>query len=96
MKFFHHYGKIANPLINLLNKNAFHWTTEVEQAFINLKRAMCTTPVLVVPDFNKIFVVESDALGTGIGIVLTQEGLPIAFTSQALSGHNLYRPTYQK
>jgi hypothetical protein len=95
-KFVHHYGKIAKPLTDLLKKNAFHWTTEVEQAFIKLKRAMCTTPVLAVPDFNKTFVVESDALGTGIGTVLTQEGRPLAFTSQALSGNNLGRSTYEK
>jgi hypothetical protein len=85
-KFFHHYGKIAKPLTDLLKKNAFHWTPVVEQAFTELKRAMCTTPVLAAPDFNKTFVVESDASGTGIGAVLTQDGRPLAFTSQALSG----------
>jgi hypothetical protein len=31
-KFVHHYGKIANPLTDLLKKNAFHWTLVVEQA----------------------------------------------------------------
>jgi hypothetical protein len=95
-KFVHHYGKIAKPLTDLLKKNAFHWTPVVEQAFTELKRAMCTTPVLATPDFNKTFVVESDASGTGIGTVLTQDGRPLAFTSQALSGHNLGRSTYEK
>jgi hypothetical protein len=71
---FHHYGKISKPLTDLLKKNAFHWTPAVEKAFIELKRTMCTTPVLAVPDFNKTFVVESYASGTGIGVVLTQDG----------------------
>jgi hypothetical protein len=64
-KFVNHYGKIAKPLTDLLKKNAFHWTLVVEQAFIDLKRAMCTTPVLVAPDFNKTFVVELDASRNG-------------------------------
>jgi hypothetical protein len=85
-KFVHHYGKISKPLMDLLKKNAFHWTPTTEHDFSYLKQAMCTTPVLVAPDFNKTFVVESDASGTGIGAVLTQEGRPLSFTSQALSG----------
>jgi hypothetical protein len=57
---------------------------------------MCTTHVLASLDFNKTFVVESDVFGTGIGAVLTQDGQPLAFTSQALSGRNLGRSTYEK
>jgi hypothetical protein len=95
MKFVHHYGKFFKPLTDLLEKNAFHWTPIAEQAFIDLKRAMCTTPVLAASDFNKTFVVESYASGTSIGIVLTQEG-SIAFTSQALSARNLGRSMYEK
>jgi hypothetical protein len=96
-KFVHHYGKISKPLIDLLKKNAFHWTHVIEQAFTELKRAMCTTLVLTAPNFNKItFVMESDASGTSIGIVLTQYGQPLSFTSQALSGRNLGRSTYEK
>jgi len=38
-----HYGKIAGPLTNLLKKYAFTWIEAMEQAFSNLKRAMCMT-----------------------------------------------------
>jgi hypothetical protein len=73
-------------LTDLLKNNEFHWTPTVEKAFTELKRAMFTTLFLASREFNKTFVVESDALGTGIGAVLTQYGQPLAFTSQALSG----------
>jgi hypothetical protein len=95
-KFVQHYGKIAKPLIDLMKKNIFHWTLVIEQAFTDLKHGMCTTSILETPDFNKTFVVESNDSGTGIGAVLTQDGCMLTFTSQAFSGHNLGRSTYEK
>jgi hypothetical protein len=95
-KFVKNYGKIAAPLTALLKKNSFTWTPAAAQAFQTLKMAMCTTPVLALPDFTKTFVVECDASGKGIGIILMQEGRPLAFTSKQLSERNLGKSIYEK
>lgn len=95
-KFIKGYGVIASPLIALLKKNCFYWTPTTTEAFLNLKKAVTSTPVLRLPDFNKVFTIECDASRTGIGAVLMQEGQPIAFLSQALKGQALYLSTYEK
>jgi hypothetical protein len=95
-KFVKNYGKIAAPLTALLKKNSFTWTPVVAQYFHTLKMAMCTTPVLALPDFTKTFLLECDASGKGIGVVLMQEGRPLAFTNKQLSERNLGKSIYEK
>jgi hypothetical protein len=73
-KFVKNYGKIAAPLTTLLKKNSFTWTPDVAQAFQTLKTTMCTTLVLALPNLTKTFVLECDASGKGIGVVLMQKG----------------------
>jgi hypothetical protein len=94
-KFVKNYGKIAPPLTALLKKNSFTWTPAAAQDFQTLKMATCTTPVLSLPDFTKIFVSECDASRKEIGVVLMQEGRPLAFTSKQLSERNLGKSIYE-
>ena len=72
-KFIHHYGQIATPLIALLKKKAFVWSLKAEEAFQNLKAAVCQPPVLALTDFTKPFTIECDASGVGLRAVLMQE-----------------------
>lgn len=80
----------------MLGKNSFKWTEEAMEAFQKLKKAMTEPPVLALPNFIKPFIIECDASRKGIGAVLMQEGRPIAYLSQALTGKALNLSTYEK
>ncbi|KAL8096190.1 hypothetical protein AgCh_037224 [Apium graveolens] len=89
-KFVHQYSVISKPLTDQLKKGAFSWNENSHTAFEALKHALISSPVLVVPDFSKEFVVETDASRDGIGAVLMQEKHLIAFISKTLG------PKWQK
>ncbi|WVZ09465.1 hypothetical protein V8G54_013995 [Vigna mungo] len=95
-RFIRDYGKIAKPLTDLLKKGMFKWSTEGAMAMQKLKEAVTTAPVLILPDFAQTFVVECDASGTGVGVVLSQKNRPIAFFSKALSESSLTKSIYEK
>ena len=90
------YGKIGDPFASLLNKNYFSWNEVAKKAFSTLKKSMCNTPILAVLNFSKTFVLECDALDTCLGVVLMQEGCPLACTSKQLCDKNLGKSTYEK
>lgn len=95
-RFVQDYGRICSPLHGLLRKGVFEWTPEATSAFQQLKIAMTSAPVLALPNYHKLFVVESDASGTGLGAVLMQEGHPIAYWSKGLSARDQALSTYEK
>ena len=95
-KFVQHYGRIEAPLTTLTKKDAFSWTPEATKAFEQLKEVMCKALVLTTLDFTKTFIVECDASGNGIGVVLMQEGRPLDFESIPLKEKDLHKPIYEK
>ena len=84
------------PLTSLLNKDEFSWTPEATKAFEHLKEAMFQVLILATPNFTIFFIVECDASGNGIGVVLMEEGRPISFESRPIKGNYLEKPIYEK
>ncbi|CAM8905457.1 unnamed protein product [Rhodiola kirilowii] len=84
-RFVRNYASIAAPLTNLLRKDAYIWSPAATLAFQQLRHALTTTPVLVLPNFALPFHVHTDASGTGIGAVLAQGGRPVSYFSKQLS-----------
>ncbi|KAH0673892.1 hypothetical protein KY290_026126 [Solanum tuberosum] len=69
----------------VLSKDAFLWKEEATLAFEHLKQALISTLVLAMVDYRKPFLVETDASGKGVGVVLMQQGHPIAYISKSLA-----------
>ncbi|GFY03298.1 retrovirus-related Pol polyprotein from transposon 297 [Trichonephila clavipes] len=85
---------IAVPLTDALKgrakKGEITWTTECENAFRELKGKLIDKPVLYAPNFEREFIVQTDASNAGMGAVLTQlneqgEEHPILYLSKKFS-----------
>ncbi|XP_066333787.1 uncharacterized protein [Miscanthus floridulus] len=96
-RFVKDFSTIAAPLHELTKKGAtFTWAATQQDAFNTLKDKLTHAPLLQLPDFNKTFELECDASGIGLGGVLLQEGKPVAYFSEKLSGPSLNYSTYDK
>ena len=80
-RFVNGYGAISCPLTQQLKNDVFNWNPEAEAAFQKLKTAMTTVLVLALLDFSQLFIVETDASGYGLGVVLMQDQKPVAYFS---------------
>ena len=82
---------IARPLYNLTTKGAeFDWTNECQAAFEHFKYCLTSTDcVLVLPNFEKPFILETDACQDGIGAILAQEvegfNRPVCYFNRTLN-----------
>ncbi|GAA6081418.1 protein turtle homolog B-like, partial [Tachysurus ichikawai] len=81
----------AAPLHALKKKNStWTWTDQCQQAFDLIKQDLTQASILLSPDFNQAFQVQTDASEIGLGAVLTQEsageGCVIAYASRLLRG----------
>jgi len=82
-----HFSTIATPLTEVIKKSiCFKWGEEQNNAFLDLKNKLCSAPVLSLPNFNKTFEIECDVSRIGIGVVLMQQGRPIAYFNEKLNG----------
>jgi hypothetical protein len=87
------FSSIAEPLNRLLKKDTpYRWTKDQQEAFKKLKRCLTTLPILAYPDFEKPFIVFTDASTFALGAILSQKDEQnkervIAYTSRSLNKH---------
>ena len=91
-RFVPNFAVIATPLTDLTKgekSGRVTWDEACEEAFNTLKARLCASPVCVLPDFDRPFVLQTDASEGGVGAILCQdqgEGMqPIACASKKLS-----------
>lgn len=85
-KFIPNFSDKTAPIRELLkNKVSWHWDHEQEEAFISLKSALSSAPVLKFYDITKPLTVSVDSSMYGVGAVLLQEGHPIYYASKSYS-----------
>jgi hypothetical protein len=100
-KFIRDFSAIATPLSDLTKDGQrFDWSASAEAAFQQLKAALAKEPILVLPDPNVPYVVNTDASGFAIGAVLQQDqgrGLqPIAFLSKKMLDAETRYPVHEQ
>lgn len=90
-RFIQDFATIARPLNNLTKKDTpFTWTEECNASFEALKFCFTSTPVLIYPDGNRPFQLETDASNFASGTILSQEvpgdgWHPVAYLSKSFN-----------
>ena len=64
------FSQIARPLTNLTKaKVSWKWSKVEEESFVMLKVALASSLVLRLPDFERQFVVTTDASAVAVGVM---------------------------
>ena len=100
-RFIKQFSLKARPLTDLTReKNVWQWTEREEKAFNELKRSLVVAPVLHIPDFDREFVVTTDASLVSVGAILEQnfgQGLqPVAYKSRKLNPAEIRYSAYER
>jgi len=102
-RFINNFAKIMEPLRALLRRNdQFTWSKEADDSFNKLKESFKIGEVLIFPDPEKEFIVETDASDFAVGCVLSQinsaDNLlhPVAFHSRSLNRAEINYTIYDK
>jgi len=72
-RFIKNFSLIASPLFHLTKKGTdFDWNEECQKSFDTLKKLLTTAPILLLPDPEKPFILETDASHYALGCILPQ------------------------
>ncbi|XP_035551071.1 uncharacterized protein LOC118349662 [Juglans regia] len=93
-RFVEAFSRLSGPLTALTKRNSkFVYIDKCEGSFQELKKRLISTPVLVLPESRKSFVVFCDAFKFGLGCVPMQEGQVVGYVSRQLKDHEKKYPT---
>jgi len=95
-RFIKGFSTLTPPITKCMKKGSFEWTKAAHVTFEKLKAKLCEAPMFALPDFNKLFEVDYDASGVGIGVVLMQDQRPIAYFTEKLNGSRKNYLTYNR
>lgn len=97
-KFIRDFSAIARPISKYLKKDSKVNIKDpyYVEAFNKLKVLLTSEPILAYPDFEKEFVLTTDASNNAIGAVLSQGGHPICYASRTLNQHEIFYATYER
>uniref|UniRef100_A0A3B3HGA7 ribonuclease H n=1 Tax=Oryzias latipes TaxID=8090 RepID=A0A3B3HGA7_ORYLA len=102
-RFIPHFSTRAAPLTDMTGAkcpNKIKWTEDAVTAFKDLQKSLSESPVLYSPDFEKPFVLQTDASERGLGAVLLQgtseERHPVAYVSRKLLPREVRYSTVEK
>lgn len=90
-RFIQDFAKIAAPLHALNKKDApFRWTDECQKAFDMLKSKLTSKPILAHPNYDKPYILHTDAYTSSLGAILSQKDAeekehPICYLSRQLT-----------
>ena len=87
---------VLAPLTALIKTKTFKWGPEQDRAFKEMKALMASDAILVYPDHNLGFDVESDGSDYQLGSVIKQKGRPVAYYSRKLSAAQKNYTTIEK
>jgi hypothetical protein len=96
-RFIRDFSSIAAPVHELTKRDVpFAGSDSQEVAFRTSKDKLTHGRLLQLLDFNKLFELECNVSGIGLGAVFLQEGKPVAYFCEKLSSASLKYSTYDK
>ncbi|MCP0705713.1 hypothetical protein KU601_23565, partial [Salmonella enterica subsp. enterica serovar Mbandaka] len=84
-RFIKDFSKISVPLASLTKKAVkYIWSNKCGAFLQKLKEFLSDTPILVIPEGNQDFIVDSDSNRVGLGAFLMQKERVVAYASRQL------------
>ena len=97
------YSQLCSPLTDSLRKSEpdqVTWNDDKQSAFVSLKEALMTKPVLRAPNYDEPFIIQCDCSDRGMGVILCQnfngEEHPCLYLSRKLTERETRYGTTEK